>query len=522
MSDKNLRFLLFGEDRTAGKQFSKTAEDANSATGRIGASFSKMSGYIGGEVGDLVGRVGEGFTKMSENSGKLGDKFMAVGGIIGGVGVAAQQFASQDQAAHQQLQAAIDATGKSYDGLDKQIEDAVKSQEKYGHKASDTQDALRVMTQAFQDPKKALEDMTLVENLAAARHVSLAEAATLVAKAHGGAGRIFKEFGITVGTNKDKTKDYDGALEALSGRLSGQASAASDTFAGKVAGVRARVEDAGAAIAGKMGPALTTAGPLIMGVGAIMESKLIPSLASSVGGWVASGSAATVSAVKSLAASGVVIGGWIASAATATASGLAMAQAWIVGLGPIAWITAAVIGIGAALVLAYNKVGWFRDAVDGAWKWIKDATSTVKDWIVGAWDFVVGALARIPARIGEVFKDVTNFITAPFRLAFNTIGSMWNNTVGKMSFTVPSWVPGIGGQGFQMPHIPALAQGGIVPATPGGRLVRVAEGGQDEAIVPLPKGGMNGGPMIHIDNYNEAKSPPQVIAAEFAFMVRSL
>jgi hypothetical protein len=36
-------------------------------------------------------------------------------------------------------------------------------------------------------------------------------------------------------------------------------------------------------------------------------------------------------------------------------------------------------------------------------------------------------------------------------------------------------------------EIPELAAGGIVPATRGGRLVRVAEGGQDEAIIPLRK-----------------------------------
>lgn len=35
---------------------------------------------------------------------------------------------------------------------------------------------------------------------------------------------------------------------------------------------------------------------------------------------------------------------------------------------------------------------------------------------------------------------------------------------------------------------PALAEGGIVPATPGGRLVRVGEGGEDEEIRPLSKG----------------------------------
>jgi hypothetical protein len=37
------------------------------------------------------------------------------------------------------------------------------------------------------------------------------------------------------------------------------------------------------------------------------------------------------------------------------------------------------------------------------------------------------------------------------------------------------------------PDIPYLAQGGIVPATPGGRLAVVGEGREDEAVMPLSK-----------------------------------
>ncbi|MEV8514300.1 hypothetical protein [Dactylosporangium sp. NPDC051484] len=55
-----------------------------------------------------------------------------------------------------------------------------------------------------------------------------------------------------------------------------------------------------------------------------------------------------------------------------------------------------------------------------------------------------------------------------------------------------------------IPSIPALAKGGIVPATPGGRIVRVAEAGKAEAIVPLDeydrrRGGGGDGPQVKID-----------------------
>ena len=46
-------------------------------------------------------------------------------------------------------------------------------------------------------------------------------------------------------------------------------------------------------------------------------------------------------------------------------------------------------------------------------------------------------------------------------------------------------------------QVPSLADGGIVPARPGGTLVRVGEGGQDEAVLPLPRA--QGGSSIVIN-----------------------
>ncbi len=45
------------------------------------------------------------------------------------------------------------------------------------------------------------------------------------------------------------------------------------------------------------------------------------------------------------------------------------------------------------------------------------------------------------------------------------------------------------GQAGNIVGVPALARGGIVRSRPGGTLVRVGEGGADEAVVPLPGGG---------------------------------
>ena len=61
-------------------------------------------------------------------------------------------------------------------------------------------------------------------------------------------------------------------------------------------------------------------------------------------------------------------------------------------------------------------------------------------------------------------------------------------------------------------NVSNLAAGGVVPATPGGRLVRVGEGGQDEAIVPLGRRGGVGGGNTYNFTINAPGGDPNVIA----------
>jgi TP901 family phage tail tape measure protein len=124
-------------------------------------------------------------------------------------------------------------------------------------------------------------------------------------------------------------------------------------------------------------------------------------------------------------------------------------------------ITLAVIAVGllgAALVIAYKKFEPFRKIVD-------DVFGRMKWWINNI---------TIPA---------VKALLAVFKTVFNGIASAWNNTVGKISFKLPKWIPGLGGKGFDMPDIPMLANGGIVDK-PGGMLAMIGERGP-EAVIPL-------------------------------------
>lgn len=177
---------------------------------------------------------------------------------------------------------------------------------------------------------------------------------------------------------------------------------------------------------------------------------------------------------------GIAIGG-IAAAIVLVNAALAVS--------PIGWIIIGVGLLGAALVIAYKKFEPFRDIVDTVF-------GAMKFWITKV---------TIPA--------LETLLTV-FKTVFNGIASIWNNTIGKLSFKLPGWLPGdLGGAGFSMPKIPMLADGGIVSSA---TLAVIGEKGP-EAVIPLDKmGQMGGGNNVTINVHGG--DPNAVVAALRTYM----
>ena len=57
----------------------------------------------------------------------------------------------------------------------------------------------------------------------------------------------------------------------------------------------------------------------------------------------------------------------------------------------IGWVMLVISG----LILMYQKVGWFRDAVNAAWDWIKMAAAAAVDGIIAAWNWAGETLALV-------------------------------------------------------------------------------------------------------------------------------
>ncbi|BDQ55124.1 phage tail tape measure protein [Enterococcus faecalis] len=169
---------------------------------------------------------------------------------------------------------------------------------------------------------------------------------------------------------------------------------------------------------------------------------------------------------------------------------------------PIGLVIAAVAAWVAAIVVAYNKIGWFRDFINTSFKVIKDIVvgvfNVLKDTTKSTFDFITGfiggAMDGAAKIIGDyvnaikrIFGGIVDFVTGVFtgdwsrawqgvvdifggifegiaavaKAPINAMITLINGFIGGLNnIKIPKWVPGIGGKGFHIGKIPYLAEGG--------------------------------------------------------------
>lgn len=179
-------------------------------------------------------------------------------------------------------------------------------------------------------------------------------------------------------------------------------------------------------------------------------------------------------------------------------------------------VVAAIAALVAGLVLAvaadwenFKKTVWepikkwgqvlladFKQIVAGVKKIFSGITMFLKgvftgDWKM-AWNGIKTFFVGIWETITSVLKMKVNFISGAINTVLNAVTGAVNAciaAINKISFTVPDWVPGLGGKQFggfnlptiNLPNIPYLETGGIV--TSATRAV-IGENGR-EAVLPL-------------------------------------
>jgi hypothetical protein len=245
-------------------------------------------------------------------------------------------------------------------------------------------------------------------------------------------------------------------------------------------------------------------------LGDSIEHTVIPVLKNVGTAIMTTGRAAVTSAAEHVASAARVVASWVLMGVQAMLNAAKMAVAWLISLGPIGLVIAAVgavIGILVALGVGFDDIKrWAQAAWDfvlniiqGVWNWIstnwplllailtgpiglavlwitrhwdtiKAGFTAVKDWIAARIGDIVGFFTSLPGKLAAVGSGIFNFIKDSFKSAVNWVIKGWN----RLEFTIPGFDPPgpigrIGGFTLGVPNIPLLHTGGVFHAPAGQR-----------------------------------------------------
>ena len=146
-----------------------------------------------------------------------------------------------------------------------------------------------------------------------------------------------------------------------------------------------------------------------------------------------------------------------------------------------------------AIDLLGESIALVINIVKGLWKILTgNPIEGIKIILKGLGEFIVNNFKNIWNNVKSALSGIPifNSLLTGAQSVFKAIAGLWNNTLGKIKFTTPSWLPLIGGKGFAFPTI-NLAEGGVIPATPGGTIARIGEAGRPERVEPLDPDGLS-------------------------------
>lgn len=366
----------------------------------------------------------------------------AVAGLAA-AGFDAAKAAIEDAAAQAELARTLKQSTNASDAAVAATEDWISAQGvALGVADDDLRPALAKLVRQTGSVEKAQKALALSMDIAAATGKPLAAVSTSIEKALGGQTSALGKLDPSLKALIKDGMTAEEAMAALNEKFGGAAQEAAGTTAGQFKRASLAFAETKESIGAALIPVLEKMLPYLTKFSqwASENPNLIAAVAAGIGGL-----AVAILAVNA-----------------------AMA------INPITLIVVGIAALIAALAVAYKKFEGFRNIVDAVF-------GGIKWWITNV---------TIPS-----FQMMFNIV----KTIFNGIATVWNNTFGKLSFKVPSWVPGLGGKGFEVPNIPMLAAGGIVTSP---TIALIGEAGA-EAVIPLDRmndfGGGGGNVTIHVN-----------------------
>jgi len=146
--------------------------------------------------------------------------------------------------------------------------------------------------------------------------------------------------------------------------------------------------------------------------------------------------------------------------------------AWNVAMAanPVGLIIIGVAALIAGIVWLATKTQFFQTVWNTVFSFV---TRSLENW--------KNLFASILGFVSDKWNSIVRGFAGVFATVFNRIADIWNATIGKLSWTIPSWVPIIGGNTIRAPQLPHLAvfhQGGIVPGPFGKEVPILARAGE--------------------------------------------
>jgi hypothetical protein len=495
MAGPTILVKFLGDMSGLGGAISNVGASAQGVASKMHQTFSSALGALNatgvlGPFGGVLSGIDQSLQTISQHGKDVGLSMLGVGGAVAGIGAGLSVLGSKEQAAHQQLQAAIEATGHSYDQYADQVDKAVTHNERFGQSSAATQDALRTLTTATNDPARALQLLSTATDLAAAKHESLQTASTQLGMALNGSTRIFKQYGIEVDKTtgsaaalSSATKAHESAVNAqtTAQRQLQEAQAAYDAqsthsvvstmkledahnkvtaAAAKVASTTATlsqvqsdmrnhvngsaqaVDELGKKLAGQASAGADTFSGKIKALSTHIEDQVAQfgahyGPAVTAAGTAMAGMGAAVSTASTLmnAAKAAALGTRIELAAMSVATKVATAAQWLfnaaVDANPIALIVLAIVGLIAVIVLLATKTQFFQSL------W-----SAFTGFMVAAFNLVQTAALAVFHWIEQNWPLLVGILFGPFGLAVAIIVTHFN-TIMSMARTVVSTIASV-------------------------------------------------------------------------------
>lgn len=385
-----------------------------------------------------------------------------LGGLATGLGLATKA-AVEDQKAQDLLAQQLRTSAMATDDVIAQNEQFISSMSMSKAVADDElRPAMANLVRSTGSVEVAQNLMNTALDIAAATGKDLETVTMALGKAANGQTAALTKLDPSLKGVIDSSSTLDDITNALSVSFGGAADVAAQSYEGRMKSMKIAMDETKESIGAALLPALQKLLEILQPVAkwAQENTTLFLIIAGTVGGLAAA-----------IVVANVAIKAWTIATQVATAAQAAFN--FVMSANPIALVILAIVAFVAALVVLYKRFEVVRTVVDTVFNAIKTGVTTSLDFLTSYFESVL-----------NIYKNI-----------FNAIAKLWNNTIGKLSFKFPDWVPGFGGKGFSVPNIPMLAEGGIVNSP---TLAMIGEKGP-EAVVPLNRNSGVGGITVNVN-----------------------